>query len=468
MSDQKPALGGLFVNKKASAAPASAVPGGGKPKNVRQRWILLGVAGLGFIVLSSSFLSKKPEVAHVESKKDNMVSITPAGVDKQDWMTQSSEKIRSLESTNSQLTGQLASLSQTVSKLQDDKEKADLTAASKARQEAAGGGQNTVMPGNIVPPPVLGAKNAPAAATTAANIPPPPPTPFGQAGGRTSAIPVPTTAPGMDTALPAPMAEPQVFKPEPKTVSATTGNAAGAGAGALEASNAKSKFTKNPYNGFLPAGAFAPVVLLNGLDAGTSTSTQANPMPVLMNITDNATLPGAAKYSLRSCFVMGTGYGDMSAERVYVRYSRLSCVDKQNRLVLSADVSGYLVDSDGKIGLRGKVVDRQGAKLGKALLAGFAQGLAGAFGQAQSTTSTTALGSTSSIGGDAALRAAGLGGAQSAAQQLAQFYLKEAQAMFPVISIDTGRTGTIVFTDNASLAWSSGDGAYVKEIKPVE
>jgi conjugal transfer pilus assembly protein TraB len=251
-----------------------------------------------------------------------------------------------------------------------------------------------------------------------------------------------------------------VFKPEAKPVT----KAAESG----DVVKSTVQYKKNPYNGFLPAGAFASVVLLNGLDAGTSSATQANPMPVLMNITDQATLPGSARYMLKSCFVLGTGYGDLSAERVYVRFSRLSCLDKQDRLVLSADVAGYLVDSDGKIGLRGKVLDRQGAKLGKALLAGFAQGLSGALGQAQGVVTSTAAGMTSAIGGDAALRASGLSGAQSAAQQLAQFYLKEAQGIFPVISIDTGRTATIVFTDNASLVWSTGDTQYVKDVRPAE
>jgi conjugal transfer pilus assembly protein TraB len=146
----------------------------------------------------------------------------------------------------------------------------------------------------------------------------------------------------------------------------------------------------------------------------------------------------------------------------------LSCVDKSDRLILSQEVQGYLVDSDGKLGLRGMITDRQGAKVGKALLAGFAQGLAGALGTAQSSvTQNSTLGtSTSAITGDAALRAAGLSGAQTAASQLAQFYLKEAQAIFPVITVDAGRTGTIVFSASAALSWSDGDSQYVQQVTP--
>jgi conjugal transfer pilus assembly protein TraB len=239
-------------------------------------------------------------------------------------------------------------------------------------------------------------------------------------------------------------------------------------AGAAPEVAARQAMRPNPHAGMLPAGAFAPVSLLNGLDAGTSAATQTNPLPVLVNITDHATLPGAGRYRLRNCFMLGTGFGDLSAERVYIRFSRLSCVDRENKLVLSQEVQGYMVDSDGKIGLRGTITDRQGARLGKALLAGFAQGLAGALGQAQATVTTTpAAGAVSTLGGEAALRAAGLQGAQTATSQLAEFYLREAQSIFPVISVDTGRTGTVVFTSNAALNWGVADARFVEEVRPV-
>jgi conjugal transfer pilus assembly protein TraB len=434
MSNGKGGLGGLFVNKKATAAPAA--PAGGKPKNVKQRWMLMGVGAICFIVTASTMFGGKPEpVRSAKKSDDGAVLVTPGNVDKKDWMTQSSEQLRRTEMENSELRSKLESLTNKVNNLQTGKQ---------------GASAPVELPPNIVPPPMA---TGPQAGTPATVSPPPaPPLPPAAA-----VVPVPAGALPMPSAAPELPQTPKIFKPAAKTASA---------APQAEVVKAQVKYTKNPYSGFLPAGAFAPVALLNGLDAGTSSATQANPLPILLNITDHATLPGTAKYSIKSCFVLGTGYGDLSAERVYGRISRMSCVDKRDRLVLSTDVSGYLVDSDGKIGLRGKVVDRQGAKLGKAVLAGFAQGLSGAFGQAQGVMTTTVAGATTSIGGDAALRAAGLNGAQSAAQQLAQFYLKEAQAIFPVITVDAGRTGSIVFTDNAQLTWSAGEAQYVKDVRP--
>lgn len=442
MSNSKGGLGGLFVNKKASAAPA-ATGGAPQPKNVKQRWMMIGIGAVGFIVMASSFFGKKHEAPTQEVREKPAVLVSPGNESQADWISRSSQQLAEAKQENAALKAQINGLSQQFQTLQNDK-----TSAAKAP---------VVLPPDVVAPPMQ--PGGPGGATTAPAVTPPPPPPKPLGGAAAQVVP-PGGMPVMVPDSPSIAQEPRIFKPEAKaSVAAASAEAEGV--------KAKVKYNKNPYSGFLPAGAFAPVALLNGLDAGTSQATQASPLPVLMTITDHATLPGNAKYSVKSCFVLGTGYGDLSAERVYVRYSRMSCVDKRDRLVLSADVTGYLVDSDGKIGLRGKVVDRQGAKLGKAVLAGFAQGLAGAFTQAQSVMTTTAVGATSTIGGDAAMRAAGLTGAQSAATQLAQFYLKEAQAIFPVITVDAGRSGTIVFTDNASLTWSAGDGQYVKDVRPA-
>jgi conjugal transfer pilus assembly protein TraB len=100
------------------------------------------------------------------------------------------------------------------------------------------------------------------------------------------------------------------------------------------------------------------------------------------------------------------------------------------------------------------------------LLAGFASGLSNALGSAQGITSSNSLGVTTSLTGADALRSSGLSGASSATSQLAQFYLKEAESIFPVITVDTGRTATLVFSDSVALHWGEGDPAFTKDVTP--
>lgn len=448
MSDAKKESLSLFVKRdKGTTTPATPVAGGKAPKNVQRRWlyIAVGMAGIA-VIATSAFSDKKPERS-APKQQESMVSVTPPNADKAAFEAKFGSDMEVLRSSIDQLRADNVKLKEAAEK---------------------GGARNQApLPNGIVAPPSP-SNNGGIGTVGAETPPPPPPAVMTRPGGAPGAAIPAYSAPGVGGAM-MPMAPPVsngpplVFEFKDATASANPMNAS------MPTANSKTTFRKNESAGMLPAGGFVPIALLNGLDAGTSTATQSNPMPVLVNLTGHATLPGAAQYRLKNCFALGNGYGDMSAERVYIRISRLSCVDKHEKLILSQEVAGYVVDSDGKLGLRGKVVDRQGARLGKALLAGFAQGLSGAMGNAQGTISSNLdTGSTmSSISGGAAVRAAGLNGAQSAAQQLAEFYLKEAQAIFPVVTIDTGRTGTVVFTNSISLNWGAGEGQYVSDVKPT-
>lgn len=467
MSDEKKPGLGLFINQKkgASGSAPAAASSGAKPKDVKKRWMYVGIAAIGTVVVGSTLIApKQPEAPKPKSAIATTIAVEPPKANERRFENQISDDM-------TQMKLQLEAQTKELNAMKAEKERA-ATAAEAAKTGTPpvtgtvvtpptdiGGGLTTIGGnGGPPPPPIPPAMTVPAASANP-TFKPPSITPTKDGVG---------TVPELPPAAGVYNADPMVFDAPSSAASTTEGGTAKA-TGNGPSVTAKTSYRKNDSAGLLPAGSFAPVVLLNGVDAGTSSATQSNPMPVLMNVLDQATLPGSAKYRIKSCFVLGTGYGDLSAERVYVRFSRLSCVDKSDRLVLSQEVSGYVVDSDGKLGLRGKVMDRQGAKLGKAMLAGFAQGLAGALGQSQSSvTSNFSTGTTaSSITGSAALRASGLGGAQVATSQLAEFYLKEAQSIFPVISVDTGRTATIVFTGSAALNWSNSESQYVQEVKPT-
>jgi conjugal transfer pilus assembly protein TraB len=458
MSDAKKDAGlGLFINKKTpkpGLAGGAAMAGSVIPKNVHKRWVYIGVGVVGVVVISSSLFSgQNQNMSSGPVKSSSMINVEPANTDKRAFESQFSQRIEALAANQERLT---------ADGIRKDRQIAELIAGNKVSSQMT-------MPEGIVAPPLAPGMNTGGLASVGISSPPAPPIPPVRAGNSDGASlpPLVGTLPslsGQNSGMQMPSmgnSQPLVFE-APATSRSIAATAA-------KNTPVNAKFMVNKSAGSLPAGAFASVALLNGVDAGTSTATQSNPMPLLFNITDQATLPGSAKYKLKNCFVLGTAYGDMSAERVYGRVSRLSCVDKSDRLVLSQEVQGYLVDSDGKLGLRGVVSDRQGAKLGHALLAGFAQGLSGALGQAQgsvlqnATTGTT----TSSIGGSAAVRSAGLSGAQSAAGQLADFYLKEASNLFPVITVDAGRTGTIVFTNSVTLSWADADNQYVQQVTPT-
>lgn len=201
---------------------------------------------------------------------------------------------------------------------------------------------------------------------------------------------------------------------------------------------------------FIPSGSFARGALLAGLDAPTGGQAQSNPQPVLIRLGDDAVLPNRFRSGLKECFVVAAGYGSVSSERAYLRLETLSCVFK-NGNVLDVPVSGWVNGEDGKNGLRGKFIEKTGAVLQRALLAGIASGIGSAFSNQSTITSVSALGQTQTTTPGQNLKN-GLGkGIGNAMDRLADYYIRSAETLFPIIEVDAGRAVEIVLTKGIEL-----------------
>lgn len=203
----------------------------------------------------------------------------------------------------------------------------------------------------------------------------------------------------------------------------------------------------------LPTGAVIKAILVNGMDAPTMSQAKDNPLITHMIVKDLAILPNKYKYDIRQCFILGEGYGDLSAERVYVRTTDLSCITEDGEHI-DFEIKGYVAGEDGKIGMRGEVVSKQGAVIARAIVAGFVDGVGKAFSQAGNTVQVTPYGTTTSSGDLSTSELAKKGmysGFSSGANRLADFYLKLADQVFPVIEIEAGREVDIVITNKKEM-----------------
>lgn len=194
---------------------------------------------------------------------------------------------------------------------------------------------------------------------------------------------------------------------------------------------------------YLPSGSFVPGVLLSGLDAPAGVSASKEPHPVLIRLSDLAVLPNRFRLDIKECFIVGEGYGDLSSERAYIRTTAISCVRKDGSSV-DLPLKGFVAGEDGKVGLRGRVVSKQGQFLARALMAGFAEGISDVLRLSATTVSVSPLGATQSINPDEALKAGALSGVGRAMERLSQHYIEMAQRVFPVIEIDAGRNVDVV------------------------
>jgi conjugal transfer pilus assembly protein TraB len=200
---------------------------------------------------------------------------------------------------------------------------------------------------------------------------------------------------------------------------------------------------------FLPV-SFTRGTLLGGLDAPTGGQSQSNPHPVLIRLSDNSVLPNRFRGEYRDCFVIAAGYGDISSERAYLRTESLSCV-RADGAALETKIQGSVYGEDGKVGMRGRLVTKQGQMLANALLAGVVSGIGQGLALSSASYSTSALGSVATTSGSDAY-VAGLGtGIGRALDRLAQYYIKLAENTFPVIEIDAGREIDVVITKGVRL-----------------
>lgn len=195
---------------------------------------------------------------------------------------------------------------------------------------------------------------------------------------------------------------------------------------------------------FVPAGTFAKAVLLSGADASAAVNSQTNPDPMLFRIVDNGTLPNDATSHLKDCLLTSAVTGDISSERGKIRFERMSCTNVDGT-VLEVPVEGYVAGTDGKNGIRGIPVWREGALTERAFIAGTLSGFSDAVQSQYVTTSTSALGSTETVNDGDSVRYGFANGFSSASDRLAKYYIQRAEQYHPVIQIGPGVVVDVVF-----------------------
>ncbi|OJX07137.1 MAG: hypothetical protein BGO72_07010 [Burkholderiales bacterium 70-64] len=398
----------------------------------RQVLLLAGIAGtiVAGTLLSVSLTGTKGNDAQPAKPQSTNILAPGAQVDPRDaWRGQADAQLKAIEQRsrdlaqrNAELEGQSKEMLERLKKLE--------------------GSGLTPLP----PPPVT----APAARPSfgpdrpGSGLPdagpqrfPPPPPPMPQGAVQGAGLPPPR---GAVPSAPTPTG----------IVSIALGDVA-AGKGAKPAADAAGA-TPAPRDTrrYLPSGAFTRAVLLGGLDAPTGGQAQRNPQPVLLRLADNAILPNQFRARVKECFIVGAGYGDVSSERAYIRTESLSCVTRDGTAI-DVPVKGYVAGEDGKAGMRGRLVSKQGQILANALLAGVASGIGHAFTQSSTTLSVSPLGTTSTVDPGKQLEA-GLGtGVGKALDRLAQYYISLAEKVFPVIEVDAGRSVDVVLTQGVAL-----------------
>tara|TARA_R110002111_G_scaffold138819_3_gene204644 strand:- start:327 stop:1577 length:1251 start_codon:yes stop_codon:yes gene_type:complete len=205
-------------------------------------------------------------------------------------------------------------------------------------------------------------------------------------------------------------------------------------------------------NGYVVSGTNAKAVLTSGVVVSTSVNTQGNPQPIMMRLADHGNLPRGWKSRLKDAVMIGSCYGDLSSERAMCRIHTLSFVENNGRTV-EKQVEGWIFGEDGSPGLRGKVVDKSGKVAREAFVAGMLSGMSSFFkSSAQSSVfPVSPFGQTNALKTDDVLKSGAAQGTSNALEKLADFSIKRAESMSPVLVVNPGRVVDVVFKKGFDL-----------------
>ena len=202
---------------------------------------------------------------------------------------------------------------------------------------------------------------------------------------------------------------------------------------------------------YVPAGAYAPAIIISGVDASVGISSQSDPRPVLIRVTGPAISSiyegNVQKADLNGCIITGAASGDLSSEKIYVKLVKLTC-GKEEDQISETEVKGY-VAGQGRSGVRGNVISREGDLVAKSFLAGLIGGFGSALSEKVAPPLSFAGGSTiqgQMTNGDIAK--SGLGkGVSSASNRMENYLIDRAEQYQPVVSIPNGINVEVVFVE---------------------
>ncbi|MDO9453197.1 MAG: TrbI/VirB10 family protein [Stagnimonas sp.] len=416
---------------------------GGSPIKRKQMVLVLAAIGLlvGVVVFGLWLTDPKrkvTEASKVDPKQDVLRSYRTPGANldpNEVWIERSETRLRGLDERNKELERELKAMRDQMQR-----------GGNALPPPSGGDAQSSPAFDSFATPDDTASKSAPGAShgtseptvRRPALLPPPPPSARNAASGFPSQPLVPPAARAGSAANTAPIG--------PAILSVRIG----AAEDKTKAPAAKPTAPVATVHNTLPTGAFARAVLLSGVDAPTGGLARTNPHPVLLRVMELAQLPNHYRSRVKECFVTAAAYGDLSAERAYMRLEKLSCVMKTGE-VLDLTLKGYVTGEDGKNGFRGKVVSKQGQLIARALFAGIASGLGSSIAQSYAQVATSPLGTVQTVDPADIAKTGVATGVSNALEKVADFYIERANELYPIIEVDSARIGEIVLTDAVTL-----------------
>ncbi|KDO03245.1 TraB/VirB10 family protein [Rickettsia tamurae] len=211
---------------------------------------------------------------------------------------------------------------------------------------------------------------------------------------------------------------------------------------------------KKEVKDYITTGSFARGVLLTGVVVGTGTNNAASPEPIMIRLVDTSNFSkGYKTKQIKEAILIGSCSGDISSERAKCRLETVSLINNKGDII-EKKVEGWLIGEDGRPGIKGIIVDKSSNVARMAVLNGVLGGIAQFF-QNQATNGIFPIspmtGQQNALKAQDALKAGVYSGTGNALEKLADFAIKRAESMSPVIVVGSGRVVDVVFRKGFDL-----------------
>ena len=225
----------------------------------------------------------------------------------------------------------------------------------------------------------------------------------------------------------------------------------------IEVIENKTRIKYKKIGSYIPAGSYVEAKMISGVDAGIGMTAEADPRQVLLRVTGKLISAGFKKDylttdKLMGCVVQCQAVGDLSSEKAYLKPVVMTCA-KDRESIIEIPVKGY-VSANGKVGIRGEIVSREGDLVAKSFLSGLIGGIGSGASQFYEPSSAISNGFAVKTGNESVknVLGAGLGkGINDSSSRLSDYLIKRAEQYQPVISINEGVAVDLVFQEGFSM-----------------
>ena len=189
---------------------------------------------------------------------------------------------------------------------------------------------------------------------------------------------------------------------------------------------------------YIPEGTYFTGYLLGGVVVSTALNTpDENSTPVIIRLQGRGNLDADNKLEIKDCRMTGSAYGDLSSERAVIRLEKMIC--KESGVYITSDIAGIVYGPDGFNGIKGTVVSTSSKHLKNAAIGGLLSGLSSASkGQEGVSFGVSGIASKKSKGMGDLIQSGGMSGISNVGEKLADYYLRQAESMSPVLTVEAG------------------------------